>query len=83
MPQLIGIKSRLQKHYESKNNLRTFQADNREILRKSQLQTNFTGSYKKECAVFILSVYTGYSCTQQNKKSRLRIFLKIVLGEGY
>ena len=37
-------------HYESKDNLRTFQAENRGIFENSQLQINFTGPYKlKEC----------------------------------
>ncbi len=33
--------------YLSKNNLRTFQAQNREIFKNSQLQTNSTASYEK------------------------------------
>ena len=40
-------KNRLPKHYESNNNLRTFQAENIKILKNRQLQTNFTDSYRK------------------------------------
>ncbi len=36
------------KLYRSKNNLRTFQANNWEIFKNSQLQNKFTASYKKE-----------------------------------
>ncbi len=46
--------NRLQRHQKSKNNLRTFQAENREILKNNQLQTIFTGPYKKECICFSL-----------------------------
>ncbi len=38
---------KLPNHYESKNNLRTLQGENRRIFKNSQLQTKFTGSYKK------------------------------------
>ncbi len=34
-------KKRVPKHLESKNNLRTFQAENREIFKNSQLQIKF------------------------------------------
>ena len=35
---------------KSKNNLITFWVENREIFKNSQLQTNFIGSYEKECS---------------------------------
>ncbi len=41
------------KSLENKNNLRTFPPEKRGIFKSSQIQINFTGSYKKECTHFV------------------------------
>ncbi len=46
LAQLID-KNGLSNHYKSKSNLRICQPENRELSENSQLQTNFTGSYRK------------------------------------
>ncbi len=51
--QLIAKKA--SKSLSSRNNLKTFQAENRGIFENSQLQIKFTGSYKEtECISFCL-----------------------------
>ncbi len=40
-------KNRLPNHYKSKNNLRTFQAENRIEFKNSELQTKLTCSYEE------------------------------------
>ena len=51
---ITGSKNRVQKHYESKNNLRTFQAENIEMFKNSQLQINFTGRLDIELRILHL-----------------------------
>lgn len=56
LPQLIAKT----KHYKSKKNLRTFQAEKRAIFKNRQLQTNFTSSYKKEFSYGTTTIRQNY-----------------------
>ena len=47
LKQLTQLIAKKLHNCKNKNNLKTFQAENRGIFKSSQLQINFTGSYKK------------------------------------